>query len=178
MKKFAFFFQSTSRQSLSSRLQDYRAKYTVKPKPPDPSPRALSSPSSLSPSIVPPSLPSLPPFQPPPVAAPDWQCRMCGHRAATEPLFQAHLTTAHFREKIIRRIRPPFRCLICDYAPPSVLSEEERVEGETRDRCLFPQFFHNCLCWESRAEEGDGARAGLVDEPRAEAGQDQSHVCE
>ena len=76
-------------------------------------------------------MPSLPPFQPPPVAAPDlWFCRICGQRAATELSFQTHLTATHFRDKIIRRIRPPYRCLLCDYLPPAVLTEEEMVEGE------------------------------------------------
>ena len=39
-----------------------------------------------------------------------------------------HLTTTHFRDRIIRRINPPFKCLMCDYSPPSSLSNTEKTE--------------------------------------------------
>ena len=65
------------------------------------------------------------------MAAPEvWQCRICGHRAVTEPQFQAHLTATHFRDRIIRRIRPPYRCLLCSYLAPATLSEPDKVEGK------------------------------------------------
>jgi len=121
---------------MSARLLDYRSRYKMKSRPTEStSSLALLSPPSLSssPKGGPLSMPSLPPFQPPPTVAADlWLCRLCGHRTSTELLFQKHLTLAHFKERIIRRIRPPYRCLLCEYLPPAVLTEQETIEGEKR----------------------------------------------
>ena len=43
-------------------------------------------------------------------------------------MFLMHLTVTHFRERIVRRIKPPFKCLMCGYSPPPPMPDPEKAE--------------------------------------------------
>lgn len=169
--------QSASSPSPTSRLLDYRSKYKIKSKPVESAGTAPFTPPGSGPPM-----PSLPPFQPPPVAAAEvWRCRMCGHLAATEPLFQAHLTTAHFRDRIIRRIRPPYRCLLCDYVPPAALKDPEKVEdllmhyGTTEK--ISVKFYENTCSEKAEEDRQQEANSSLQQQQPEPAKEHQSFDC-
>lgn len=122
--------------TMARRLREYRSRFKVKPKPsttpsedtlrPSPSPLATPSPcQSSSPS----PMPDLVPYHQPPLPQ-MWQCKICSNRVPSESLFQMHLTTTHFRERIMRRLprTAPFSCLLCQYTPPAVMTDTEKLE--------------------------------------------------
>jgi len=125
--------------TMARRLREYRARFKVKPKPspqlledlvrPILSPLATPSPcpSNSSPSPMPDLLPY---HQPPPPLPQLWQCRICSNKVPSESLFQMHLTTTHFRERIMRRLprTAPFTCLLCKYTPPAIMTDTEKLE--------------------------------------------------
>lgn len=113
-------YLNRTEQNLQQKRADYLAKYKIKPKSNLESPTQDKSQS--------PAFPTLSPFQPPPPLPDIWQCRICKVKIQTETLFQMHLTTTHFRERIIRRINPPFKCLMCDYIPPDSMTSSEKTE--------------------------------------------------
>ena len=56
-------------------------------------------------------------------------CRLCNNDISykTESEFDVHLTVIHFRDRLLRKIQEPFRCLGCGYVPaPS--SHEKQIE--------------------------------------------------
>jgi len=129
--------------TMARRLREYRSRFKVKPKPQasvnttpiqneklqlPSTPAATPSPSqSCSPS----PMPDLVSFHHPPPPLPQmWQCKICYNRVPSEALFQMHLTTTHFRERIMRRLprTAPFACLLCQYTPPSVMTDTEKME--------------------------------------------------
>lgn len=137
--------KSTPQQpsTMARRLREYRSRFKVKPKPqattvtssqaeklrsPSTSAIAISSPSQSSTSSPVADLVAF--HQPQPPLQQMWQCKICYNRVPTEALFQMHLTTTHFRERIMRRLprTAPFACLLCQYTPPPVMTDVEKLE--------------------------------------------------
>jgi len=128
--------------TMARRLREYRSRFKVKPKPQTPGSTSVQN-EKLQPSSIPvaspspsqrcsPSpMPDLVSFHHPPPPLPQmWQCKICYNRVPSEALFQMHLTTTHFRERIMRRLprTAPFACLLCQYTPPSVMTDVEKLE--------------------------------------------------
>ena len=47
-----------------------------------------------------------------------WNCKLCSKEVQTELAFHKHLTSDHYKDKIVRRVGYPFKCLSCNYQSP------------------------------------------------------------
>ena len=59
-----------------------------------------------------------------------YSCRLCNNDTffKTETDFDIHLTVIHFREKLMKKIQVPFRCLSCGYVPLETMTLEDQSD--------------------------------------------------
>ena len=58
-------------------------------------------------------------------------CRLCNsgrHSFKSDYDFDMHLTKIHFEERLMKRIKPPYKCQKCFYSPPECLTIQEKEE--------------------------------------------------
>jgi hypothetical protein len=57
-------------------------------------------------------------------------CRLCNNDTSfkDEEAFDVHLTVIHFKDRLMKKIQPPFRCLECGHAPKASMSPENQCE--------------------------------------------------